>query len=716
MPTFSKALIHAFGALDFDIVAIISRKAYFFRCFKEFSNTFPDNFRTSKEDCAILNFHALDVNKSQRHCGRIHLAFYMFQNYTVTLIQTKKRRRSLEIDNSDDFHVDVDECLVPKVNVPNVIFNFDTLFPRNQPHTFPVASFLFFGILEHGFLCVLAFQSVQGDVEKVSIRTAFEHLLDRVDDDRASSNIVFAGFRLASSEYDNYCNILLCKFATIVIRLDLSGKAHWVLSSDDSSPLDFLTIAPGFLIHDSSLPASESDNEVYVFFRKHQHHVTVVDPDSLKETCIPRFSDRLTSAQTHTSVPVCKSRIERADLYKLFEDLPLNPEAMCVGYNHNFMCYVDPRSAKIWYFFYLLSKTELQRSKTFKGEYFQSMTWLCSRIGMMTNCRWMIKESILAALTEKSFMLDDVKLIKQKDCDDLMKQFYDVRRPCSIQDSQSLVQNLIEKYSGKHDVSRNAAAAQIRAIQRCAPSSFSQAQSKTQVFPTLEFYNNSCWMETSMNCLFAIPLVIMRILVRTSCNASINCLHNLFKTMCYFRSAECEILPVIELKRCGIYPYKDCIPPLVLGESGYALAAFGGQQDEWTWGNCGSIVDVISHFVELLGVSYIQIIHSQMLDDLNGELAELIIVNFSDITSHNTQRPPDVLHERRLCAVAFSTEGHWFSIVKNKDCESWTLKDALSKTFAIASTFREAFESALKLYDVVFVSTLFYYDPASLPA
>ena len=138
----------------------------------------------------------------------------MFQNYNVTLIQTKKRRRSLEIDNSDDFHVDVDECLVPKVNVPNVIFNFDTLFPRNQPHTFPVASFLFFGILEHGFLCVLAFQSVQGDVEKVSIRTAFEHLLDRVDDDRASSNIIFAGFRLTSSEYDNYCNILLCKFTT----------------------------------------------------------------------------------------------------------------------------------------------------------------------------------------------------------------------------------------------------------------------------------------------------------------------------------------------------------------------------------------------------------------------------------------------------------------------------------------------------------------------
>ena len=143
----------------------------------------------------------------------------------------------------------------------------------------------------------------------------------------------------------------MCKFATIVIRLDLSGKAHWVLSSDDSSPLDFLTIAPGFLIHDSSLPASESDNEVYVFFRKHQHHVTVVDPDSLKETCIPRFSDRLTSARAHSSVPVCKSHIERENLYELFEDLPLNLEAMCVGYNHNFMCYLDPRSNKMWYFF-----------------------------------------------------------------------------------------------------------------------------------------------------------------------------------------------------------------------------------------------------------------------------------------------------------------------------------------------------------------------------
>lgn len=93
---------------------------------------------------------------------RPYSAGIFLENYILTSFESKKRRRTEVIHNSDDFHVDVDEFLVPKVNVPNVIFNFDTLFRRNQPHTFPSASFVFFGILEQGFLCILAFQPVQG--------------------------------------------------------------------------------------------------------------------------------------------------------------------------------------------------------------------------------------------------------------------------------------------------------------------------------------------------------------------------------------------------------------------------------------------------------------------------------------------------------------------------------------------------------------------------
>jgi hypothetical protein len=128
----------------------------------DFLVDFSDRFQTSKEDCTIWNFHAKDFGNFQRHSGRIQLAYFIFENYILTSFESKKRRRTEVIHNSDDFHVDVDEFLVPKVNVPNVIFNFDTLFRRNQPHTFPSASFVFFGILEQGFLCILAFQPVQG--------------------------------------------------------------------------------------------------------------------------------------------------------------------------------------------------------------------------------------------------------------------------------------------------------------------------------------------------------------------------------------------------------------------------------------------------------------------------------------------------------------------------------------------------------------------------
>ena len=67
-----------------------------------------------------------------------------------------------------------------------------------------------------------------------------------------------------------------------------------------------------------------------------------------------------------------------------------------------------------------------------------------------------------------------------------------------------------------------------------------------------------------MNRLFAIPLAILRILVRSSNNASINCFQNLYICMRFFRSAEYEIVPVIELKRCEIYPCSDDVSPLVV--------------------------------------------------------------------------------------------------------------------------------------------------------
>ncbi len=721
MPTFSKAFVHAFGVLGFDIVAIIKRKAYFFRCLADFSVEFPDRFQASKEDCAILNFHAKEFDKLQRHCGRIQLAFFMFENYILTSFESRKRRRTQVIDISDNFQVDVDEFSVPKVNAPNVIFNFDTLFPRNQPHTFPSANFVFFGILDSGFLCVLSFQTVQGDLEKVSIRTACEHLLDRVDDERPSSNIVFAGFRLASSEFDNYCNVLLCKFATIVIRLDPTfSKAHWVLSSDDSCPLDFLTIVPGFLIHKSTLPF-DSKEDLYVFFPKKLHHVTVVDPESLKETCIPRYTNRLTSAMTHSSVPLCKSRIDRANLLDLFEDLSFNRnrEAMLVGYIHNFQCYVEPCSGKIWYFFYLLSKPELQScpGKNFKRQYFQSFIWLCSRLGMLSHSRWSVKESILAAFTENFFLLKDVQAIVPNDID--LKSFYDRREVAgSIQDVQSLVRHLIHNYSIKSEVKKNATAAQISRIQRLPPSALLRAESSIESFPNLEFHQNSCWMETSLNCLFSISLVLVRISVRSSYNMSINCVNNLFKTMCFFRCAECDIVPVIELKRCGIYPCKDDVPPLVLGQSGWAIAQFSGTPDRWRWGNYGCISGVIHFILELLDISFVEICRSQMLDDTSYDGADVIVVNYSD-GNDDTQQPPESLHERRLCAVAFANGAHWYALVKNKGSDYWTLKDAVTNTFAIFTTFLEAFDKALNLYDAesaYFAANLFYYSPASLPA
>jgi hypothetical protein len=114
--------------------------------------------------------------------------------------------------------------------------------------------------------------------------------------------------------------------------------------SDRSSAIKLLSIVPGFVLHDPSSPVQD---DCVAFFPKNIHHVTAVDPDTLKEKSLPRFDSILSSTKSRLSVPICKSRIEQQNLESLFQDLSFKfAEVSCVGYFHNVMCYVDPRSAK----------------------------------------------------------------------------------------------------------------------------------------------------------------------------------------------------------------------------------------------------------------------------------------------------------------------------------------------------------------------------------
>ncbi len=98
------------------------------------------------------------------------------------------------------------------------------------------------------------------DVAGGSADVRDQRMLNKQDDNNTMPTAKAAVKRaLTTKQPIQYFDMHGCKFATIVIRLDPSlSKAHWVLSSDDSCPLDFLTIVPGFLIHNSTLPAFDS--------------------------------------------------------------------------------------------------------------------------------------------------------------------------------------------------------------------------------------------------------------------------------------------------------------------------------------------------------------------------------------------------------------------------------------------------------------------------
>ena len=720
MPFVSSSLCYALEFLNLSSIIIIERKAYLFRCFTEFEKAFPNNSSNdfaSSRNCGLLNARADDWESSKRHCGRIKLNFLMISDYKCTESSQgsrKRQRADLHIDASD-----VDEVWAPKMQAPTIIFNFEGLFSRREHHSFPVSSFVFFGSFSDGFLNVLALQRVN-EPEKAAIHQAVVAMLEQVDRLVTSKDVCFAGFSLSNSanEIDNYCKALLQKFTPIIMHLNSSpSKADWFLGSDRSSAIKLLSIVPGFVLHDPSSPVQD---DCVAFFPKKIHHVTAVDPDTLKEKRLPRFHSILSDTKIRHSVPICKSRIEQQNLESLFqEDLSFKfAEVSYVGYIHNVMCYVDPRSAKIWYFCFLLSASEMKSLRStarFKSDYCRTMSWILSRIGAITHCSWSVKESILAACTFEeqgwfSFMLNDIPMLQRNDREKVIDDFY---KDCSsTKDLQELVRKLIQQYRYSQ---KKIMIGRIRDVQRLSLHAVSQARSQCQIFPTLEFYNNSCWLECAINCLLSVPLALLRIPVYTM-NVSINCLDNMFKTMCFFASAGCLVLPVLELQRCGIYPLKAEVAPLVLGDRGYALAQFAPHNAK-AWGSYGSVLDSFEHFTDLLRISSRQRQFLEMKAVMNLEQSDVVIINWSESAVHNTEMPPEDEHAYRLCAVAFTNNAHWYSVVKNRGVQTWTLKDALTSRLTVFDTFTEAFKASLSLHahKGYFVGHVIYYRRTSVP-
>jgi hypothetical protein len=127
-------------------------------------------------------------------------------------------------------------------------------------------------------------------------------------------------------------------------------------------------------------------------------------------------------------------------------------------------------------------------------------------------------------------------------------------------------------------------------------------RSKTNRLTTLEFYNNSCWMESAVNSFFAIPIVRHRIFVDDSLVS--HPYRRLLNAMVVYGHICHNQVPIIECIRCGVYPLfgHDATSPPISAGAGYGGGIFSCG-DEPKWGALGAFDVVFQRFLCSIGMS-----------------------------------------------------------------------------------------------------------------
>ena len=244
-----------------------------------------------------------------------------------------------------------------------------------------------------------------------------------------------------------------------------------------------------------------------------------------------------------------------------------------------------------------------------------------------------------------------------------------------------------------------------------------QLRSSLHVLPTLEFHKNSCWMETAVNALFAIPLA--RIKLFSIQHPVVKCLRSLFDIMCVYGPSNSNLVPFLECQRCGVYPIDGNTAPPVLGQEGYR-DIFASSEPSWGFHGCAFStllrfctslqlkVSEIFYDPGTMDSDYQEVIRSGMKDD-----DDVLLVSVDKEQQIQPSNIIEVISNGFCCAVLFGNGAHHYSMCKAMKGETWTVKDNIVNAYSTFPTFADALAGAFAPHELsagYFIHTLVYYQ------
>jgi len=549
----------------------------------------------------------------------------------------------------------------------------------------------------------------------------------------------FAGFFLHESQFSvqlfDDLKELYCKIAPVFVHLSraCSGRssAEWWCCTEDCCAIKFVDQTPGWVVNFQGEESSASFQSGFdVFFKPGLDSVPVVNTETLQEVRMSRHSGVFTDARKREdTVPFCNLLLKDVKFHERFPSL-FTEDLQLVDKNVVWS-FIDVGAREFVHVVALLSRSQyLQLTAKQKSSYLHTLTWIFSRTGAAFATKYIVLGNVFAVRTACCFILDQMKKIRATDVPKGLRQWYiDKVAPLAEVPDRPLLISLFHNYRaapfvkaqdsrGAHDFPDGGAKMMFSQMYDAA--SLHKLRDSLDVLPTLEFHNASCWMETAVNALFAIPFARVKLFsigYSGFNNAICMCLRSLFDMMCVYGPSDCNQVPLLECQRCGVYPIGVTAPP-VLGPAGYVDIMVPSEQ---SWGHYGCAFSTLLRFCKSLELTV-----SEVLYDPDGTVggeyqtviqsgmgSDVVLVSVDQFQCIQPSNIIEVLSNGFCGAVLFGNGAHHFSVCKAMIGETWTVKDNRVQEYSTFATFADALARASELHalhEAYFVHTLVYYQ------
>ena len=698
-----------------------------------------------KSGFAIYNSSSSDASAQARlqlvrDCNRAHITVCCWnEGLLVPMVEEPSRRKvgkkAQYSTVSPSFPSIRSMVTAARTTLPEIVFNFAPIARRSALNF--EASCLFAGSridgrliarFVHGLDASNALESFTQFISAQQSVSIFDH-----------SEPYFAGFFLHESQFSvrlfQELKELYCKIAPVFVHLSqtLSScrmSADWWCCTEDCCAIKFVSQTPGWVVNFEGAEASGSCQSGFdVFFKQGLHSVTVVDPQTLKEVRMPRHLGVLTDARKRdNTVPFCNLLLKDVQFQQRFsslftQDLPLVDKNVVWSF-------IDVGAREFVHVVALLSRDQYFRlAAKQRFSYLCALTWIFSRTGAAPATKYHVSDNVFAVRTACCFILDQMQKIQAADIPNGLKQLYAAKKgaPSAEIPGKPLLTSLIGMYRAAPFISAQGArgaydppvgGAKMMFSQMYDEASLYKLRTSLHVLPTLQFHNDSCWMETAVNALFAIPFARVKLfsIGFPVFNTEVcKCLRSLFDMMCVYGPSDGNEVPLLECQRCGVYPIGDTAPP-VLGSTGYVDIM---KPSEQSWGFHGCAFTTLLRFCASLNLTVSEVVYSpSAIMDTDYEIAMQSGMD-SDVllVSVDKEIQPseivEVISNGFCCAVLFGNGAHHFSVCKAMVGENWTVKDNIVQEYSTYPTFAAALARAFQLHGLAqtyFVHTVVYYQ------